>query len=49
MLVRGQYDEPDTERGQMQRRVPGFLPPLPAGAPADRLGYAEWLVDSTHP
>ena len=49
VLVRGQYDEPDTERGQMQRRVPGFLPPLPAGAPADRLGYAEWLVDSTHP
>jgi hypothetical protein len=29
--------------------VPAFLPPLPAGAPADRLGLARWITDPAHP
>ncbi|MBV6433435.1 MAG: hypothetical protein IANPNBLG_03613 [Bryobacteraceae bacterium] len=29
--------------------VPASLPPLPHGAPANRLGLAEWLIDPTHP
>jgi len=46
MLVRGQYDK----RGeQVTPGVPAALPPLPAGAPANRLGLAKWLVDPSHP
>ena len=29
--------------------VPASLPPLPAGAPANRLGLAKWLVDPANP
>src|SRR5204862_3167707 len=29
--------------------VPAALPPLPAGAPANRLGLARWLVEPSHP
>ncbi len=29
--------------------VPAVLPPLPSGAPANRLGLAQWLVDPAHP
>ncbi|MCC6369144.1 MAG: DUF1553 domain-containing protein [Bryobacterales bacterium] len=29
--------------------VPASLPPLPHGAPANRLGLAEWLIDPSHP
>jgi cytochrome c553 len=29
--------------------VPGFLPPLKPGAPANRLGLAQWLVSAEHP
>ena len=29
--------------------VPGVLPPLPPGAPANRLGLARWLMDPSHP
>lgn len=46
VLVRGQYDK----RGQkVTAAVPAFLPPLPRGAPANRLGLAQWLVDPAHP
>ena len=29
--------------------VPAVLPPLPKGAPLNRLGLAQWLVDHSHP
>jgi hypothetical protein len=29
--------------------VPAALPPMPAGAPANRLGLAQWLVDPSNP
>ena len=29
--------------------VPSSLPPLPAGAPRDRLGLAQWLTSPSHP
>ncbi|HEY4313852.1 MAG TPA: PSD1 and planctomycete cytochrome C domain-containing protein [Pirellulales bacterium] len=46
MLERGQYDK----RGeQVTPGVPAALPPLPSGAPANRLGLARWLVDRSHP
>jgi hypothetical protein len=46
VLVRGQYDkhgEPVTAG------VPASLPPLPPGVPANRLGFARWLVDPANP
>ncbi|HEY2839547.1 MAG TPA: PSD1 and planctomycete cytochrome C domain-containing protein [Pirellulales bacterium] len=46
MLVRGQYDQ----RGEkVSAGVPGSLPQLPEGAPANRLGLARWLVDPGNP
>jgi hypothetical protein len=46
LLVRGEYDK----RGeQVQPGVPAALPPLPAGATANRLGLARWLVDPSQP
>ena len=33
----------------VQPGVPGSMPPLPAGAPADRLALARWLVSSENP
>jgi len=29
--------------------VPAAFPPMPAGAPSNRLGLAKWLVDPAHP
>ena len=29
--------------------VPAFLPPLPPGAPVNRLGLAQWLIAPNHP
>ena len=46
LLKRGEYDQ----RGEkVERGVPAFLPPLPAGAPMNRLGLAEWLIAPNHP
>jgi hypothetical protein len=46
LLVRGAYDKPGEKVGRV---VPTALHPLPAGASADRLGLAEWLVDRRNP
>ncbi len=46
MLNRGQYDQP-TEA--VEPGVPSALPPLAEGAPANRLGLAQWLVEKNHP
>ncbi len=46
MLIRGQYDK---HGAKVTASVPAVLPPLPAGAPANRLGLARWLVSPTHP
>ena len=46
VLKRGQYDQ----RGEkVEPGLPGFLPPLPKDAPANRLGLARWLVEPSHP
>jgi len=46
LLDRGLYTE---RREEVKAAVPVFLPPLPAGTPADRLALARWLVDPDHP
>ncbi len=46
MLMRGEYDKPGD---LVTAAVPAILPPLPANAPANRLGLAEWLVSPEHP
>lgn len=46
ILNRGEYDQ---KRDQVGRATPAFLPPLPEGAPLDRLGLARWLVAAEHP
>jgi len=46
ILHRGEYDQ---QRDQVERAVPAILPPLPDGAPQDRLGFAQWLVSPAHP
>jgi len=46
VLERGQYDQPGE---RVEPGVPAWLPPLPADAPANRLGLARWLVDDAHP
>ncbi len=46
VLERGQYGH----RGErVEVGTPGFLPPLPADAPANRLALARWLVDTANP
>jgi Protein of unknown function (DUF1553) len=45
-LTRGVYNA-RTER--VRPGVPHFLPPLPAGAPPDRRGLAEWTVSPANP
>ena len=46
LLERGQYDQ----RGEkVSRATPKALPPLPEGAPLNRLGFAQWLVHPSHP
>lgn len=46
LLVRGAYDHPG---GKVAPGVPSVLPPLPAGAPNNRLGFAEWVIDPKNP
>ena len=46
MLVRGEYDKKGDKVGP---GVPALLPPIPPGAPTNRLGLAKWLVDPAHP
>src|SRR5204863_4747451 len=43
---RGEYDR---RKDRVDRRTPGFLPPLPDDAPRDRLGLARWLIAPTNP
>lgn len=46
VLERGQYDQP---REAVTARTPSSLPPLPEGAPANRLGLAEWMTAPENP
>jgi hypothetical protein len=46
VLMRGQYDKPGDK---VSAGVPAALPPLPEGAPANRLGLAQWLVSPRQP
>jgi hypothetical protein len=46
LLIRGQYDK---KGEKVAASVPASLPPLPSGAPANRLGLARWLVAPNHP
>jgi hypothetical protein len=46
VLVRGRYD---VRGDRVTAGTPEFLPPLPEGAPQNRLGLAQWLVDPKHP
>ena len=46
MLIRGAYDK---KGDKVTTGVPAALPPLPSGAPQNRLGLAQWLVDPSHP
>lgn len=46
VLSRGEYLKPTTK---VAFNVPKFLPPLPADAPRNRLGLAQWLMSPEHP
>ncbi|MBY0374159.1 MAG: DUF1553 domain-containing protein [Bryobacteraceae bacterium] len=46
VLARGDYRN-KTEK--VTPAVPAALPPLPSGAPANRLGLAQWLVSAENP
>ncbi len=46
MLVRGQYDQ---RTKKVTPGTPATLPPLLKGAPDNRLGFAQWLVQDNHP
>jgi hypothetical protein len=46
VLIRGEYDKIGEK---VPRVLPKVLPPLPAGAPNNRLGFAQWLVSGEHP
>jgi hypothetical protein len=46
VLVRGQYDK---HGARVTAALPAFLPPLPPGQPANRLGLARWLVAPEQP
>lgn len=46
ILKRGEYDQ---KGERVARDTPAFLPPFPATAPRDRLGFAQWLLAPDHP
>ncbi|MFB3922122.1 MAG: DUF1553 domain-containing protein [Terriglobia bacterium] len=46
VLARGDYRN---KGDAVTPGVPSVLPPLPAGAPLNRLGLAKWLTDPSHP
>ncbi|HEV3162968.1 MAG TPA: PSD1 and planctomycete cytochrome C domain-containing protein [Isosphaeraceae bacterium] len=46
LLDRGEYDR---RKDPVERGTPQFLPPMPADAPRNRLGFARWLVAPSHP
>ncbi|MCS6776897.1 MAG: PSD1 and planctomycete cytochrome C domain-containing protein [Chloroherpetonaceae bacterium] len=46
ILNRGNYEAPGEE---VTPDTPAFLPPMPPGAPRNRLGLAQWLVSPDHP
>ena len=46
VLLRGEYDKIGPK---VERKLPAVLPPLPEGAPNNRLGLARWLVSGRHP
>ncbi len=48
VLNRGDYASPLKDR-QVQPGVPAALPAFPEGAPGNRLGLAQWLVQSDNP
>ena len=46
VLTRGEYE---LKAEPVERHLPSVFPPLPEGAPVNRLGLAQWLVDPAHP
>ncbi len=46
VLVRGQYDK---HGDKVEAAIPAAFPPLPKGAPNNRLGFAKWMVDPKNP
>lgn len=46
ILDRGQYDAP---AAPVESRVPDWVLPMTEGAPANRLGLAQWLFEPDHP
>jgi hypothetical protein len=46
VLIRGQYDK---KGDKVAAAVPAIFPPLPEGAPVNRLGLAMWLTRPDHP
>jgi len=46
MLLRGEYNK---KGAKVSAGVPAILPPLAKDAPANRLTFARWLTDPTHP
>lgn len=46
ILQRGEYDKP---LARVNMATPAVLPPMPKGAPVNRLGLAQWIVDEKNP
>ena len=46
VLNRGEYDKP---KDKVTAALPASLPPMPPGAPMNRLGLAKWIVSGQHP